>query len=95
MRAEQWIAIAGIAATVIVSLGVTWMTLRHQRRLERDRQLFAERAELYVDALTEAYAERNASSLSWPQGLRMTWSTPPAPSARRSAWRFGSGLGAQ
>jgi hypothetical protein len=47
---------SGLAA--IIAVAVPWMTFRLTLRLDHTRWLREQRAQLYVDLLTEAYAEQ-------------------------------------
>jgi hypothetical protein len=47
---------AAIAA--IISVSVPWLTFRLALRQDSTRRMYDQRAQLYVDLLTEAYAER-------------------------------------
>jgi hypothetical protein len=57
MHAETVVALISAALAVIIAVTVPWMTFRLALRQDQARWLRGQRAELYVDLLTEAYAE--------------------------------------
>jgi len=57
MHAETVVALISIGFGVIIAVTVPWMTFRLALRQDQARWLREQRAELYVDLLTEAHAE--------------------------------------
>ncbi len=58
MRATEWIALAGIGVALLsnlITLIVTWMTLRHNARQE-ERRLAEDRRNRHIDRTRETYA---------------------------------------
>jgi hypothetical protein len=58
MEPETIVAAVAVGIAAINSVAVPWMTFRLALRQDRERWLRDRRADLYVDLLTEAYAER-------------------------------------
>jgi hypothetical protein len=58
MEAETVIALLSAGLAAIVAVSVPWMTFRLALRQDQVRWLREQRAQLYVDLLTEAYAEQ-------------------------------------
>ncbi len=57
MHAETVVALVAAGLAAIIAVSVPWMTFRLALRQDQARWLREQRAELYVDLLTEAYAE--------------------------------------
>jgi hypothetical protein len=53
-----WLALISVIVATIVAVAVPWVTFRLAVRQDHTRWLLEQRAELYVDLLTEAYAEQ-------------------------------------
>jgi hypothetical protein len=58
MEAETVIALLSAGLAAIVAVSVPWMTFRLALRQDQVRWLREQRAQLYVDLLTEAYTEQ-------------------------------------
>lgn len=58
MDAGDIVTLAGAGLAAAVAVLVPWMTFRFALRQERQRWLLEQRAQLYSDMLTEAYAEQ-------------------------------------
>jgi hypothetical protein len=57
MHAETVVALVSAVLAVIIAISVPWMTFRLALRQDQARWLREQRAQLYADLLTEAYAE--------------------------------------
>jgi hypothetical protein len=53
-----WIGLASIVVATLIAVVIPWFTFRLALRQDHTRWLLERRAELYVDLLTEAYAEQ-------------------------------------
>ncbi|MEV0267532.1 hypothetical protein AB0H43_02025 [Hamadaea sp. NPDC050747] len=58
MNAETWIALAAVVVSGIVAVTVPRLTFRLALKQDEARWLREQRAQLYVDVMTEAYAEQ-------------------------------------
>src|ERR1700750_1672316 len=58
MHAETVIALISTGLAAIIAVVVPWMAFRLALRQDQARWLREQRAQLYVDMLTEAYAEQ-------------------------------------
>ena len=58
MHAETVVALIASLLAAIIAVVVPWVTFRFALRQEQARWLREQRAQLYVDMLTEAYAEQ-------------------------------------
>ena len=58
MHAETVIALVSTGLAAIIAVVVPWMAFRLALRQDRARWLRGQRAQLYVDLLTEAHAEQ-------------------------------------
>jgi len=59
MQAQTALTLVPSAIAVIVAVVVPWFTFRLALRQDRLRRLHDQRAQLYVDLLTEAHAEQD------------------------------------
>jgi hypothetical protein len=57
MHAETVVALVSAGLAAIIAVSVPWMTFRLALRQDQARWLREQRVQLYVDLLTEAYAE--------------------------------------
>jgi hypothetical protein len=58
MEAQTAVALGAAALAAIVAVAVPWMTFRLALRQDQLRWLREQRAQLYIELLTEAYAEK-------------------------------------
>ena len=58
MHAETVVALVSTGLAAIIAVTVPWVTFRLALRQDQARWLREQRAQLYVDMLTEAYAEK-------------------------------------
>jgi hypothetical protein len=58
MHADTVIALIAVVITLIIAVTTPWFTFRLALRQDQARWLREQRAQLYVDMLTEAYAEQ-------------------------------------
>ncbi|MGW0993518.1 hypothetical protein ACWD5V_09445 [Streptomyces sp. NPDC002523] len=58
MESSDWIALSAAISAGVVAVWVPWLAFRFTLRQEQVRWLREVRAQLYVDLLTEAYAEQ-------------------------------------
>jgi hypothetical protein len=58
MSAADNVAIASAALAALVAIAVPWLAFRYTLRQEQSHWLREQRASVYVDLLTEAYAEQ-------------------------------------
>ena len=58
MQAQTVVALVAASLAAIISVTVPWMTFRLALRQDQIRWLREQRSQLYVDLLTEAYAEQ-------------------------------------
>jgi hypothetical protein len=58
MKPETVVALLSAGVAAIIAVSVPWMTFRLALRQDQVRWLREQRAQLYADLLTEAYAEQ-------------------------------------
>src|SRR5438874_7570388 len=58
MEAQTIVVLVSLGVTAVIAVSVPWVTFRLALRQDQVRRIHEQRTQLYIDLLTEAYAEQ-------------------------------------